>query len=73
MGRFIKLNRLVSINEGQKGTTPVYINTDCIAYVNEDNLTWGFKVTRVCPTHGYIDVTEDVDEVMSMIHNQNRR
>lgn len=73
MGRFIKLNRLVAIKEGQKETIPVYINTDCIAYVNEDNITWGFKTTRLYPTHGFIDVTEDIDEVMSMIHNQNRR
>ena len=80
MGRFIKVTELTQFKGGVIETAPAYVNVDNICYLKESTRhSYGkdgvvfVNITEIWTYISYIAITEDIQSIMLLIHNQNRR
>lgn len=81
MSRFIKIAELAKLKEGVIETAPAYVNVDNICYIKEstrhsyrkDGSAVLVNITEIWTSTSYIAATEDIQSIMDLIHNQNRR
>lgn len=80
MSRFIKVTELAKLQEGVIETAPAYVNVDNICYIKEstrhsyrkDGSVVIIAVTELWTPISHITTMEDVQSIMSLIHNQRR-
>lgn len=81
MSRFIKVTELTKLKEGVVETAPAYVNVDNICYIKEstrnsyrkDGSVVLVNITEIWTSVSYIAATEDMQSIINLIHNQNRR
>jgi hypothetical protein len=81
MSRFIKVTELTKLKEGVVETAPAYVNVDNIYYIKEstrhsyrkDGSVVSVNITEIWTSISYIAATEDMQSIINLIHNQNRR
>lgn len=80
MSRFIKVTELTQFKGGVIETAPAYVNVDNICYLKESTRhSYGkdgvvfVNLTEIWTSISYIAATEDIQSIMDLIHNQNRR
>lgn len=81
MSRFIKVSELAQFQNGVIETAPAYVNVDNICYIKEstrhsyrrDGSAVLVSITEIWTSTSYIAATEDIQSIMDLIHNQNRR
>lgn len=81
MSRFIKVTELAQFKAGVVETAPAYVNVDNICYIKEsarhsyrkDGSAMLVNITEIWTPISYIAATEDMQSIMNLIHNQNRR
>lgn len=82
MSKFIKVTEFVRLVHGVVETAPAYVNVDNICYIKESTRHSYWKDGKVVfvniteiwtSTSSYIATTEDIQGIMDLIHNQNRR
>jgi hypothetical protein len=81
MSRFIKVTELAQLKGGVIETAPAYVNVDNICYLKEstrhsygkDGSSVLVNITEIWTSISYIAATEDIQSIMDLIHNQNRR
>lgn len=80
MSRFIKVTELAQFKGGVIETAPAYVNVDNICYLKESTRhSYGkdgvvfVNITEIWTSISHITIMEDMQSIMSLIHNQNRR